>query len=128
MSRPSVLLVDDRPENLLALRAVLEPLDLNLVDASSGDHALKKLLEHEFAVILLDVQMPDMDGFEATAEIRQRERARGERQVIVATTAHALKGDEERCLSAGMDAYISKPLDPKQLFSLLARFGALTHS
>ena len=65
---PSVLLVDDRPENLLALEAVLEPLHVRLRTAESGEEALKALLEEDFAVVLLDVQMPGMDGFELTAK------------------------------------------------------------
>jgi len=73
---PSVLLVDDRPENLLALAAVLEPLQVRLRTAGSGEEALKALLEEDFAVVLLDVQMPGMDGFETAKFIRGRERSR----------------------------------------------------
>ena len=74
--RANILLVDDRPENLVALAAVLEPLGENLVMAGSGEEALRELLLHEFAVILLDVQMPEMDGFAAAELIKQRERTR----------------------------------------------------
>ena len=72
----NVLLVDDEPANLLALEAVLRPLDQNLVRASSGDEALKLLLKDDYAVILLDVHMPDLDGFETAALIKQRARTR----------------------------------------------------
>ena len=71
---PNVLLVDDRAENLLALEALLEPLGARLVRAGSGDEALKRILTHDFAVILLDVQMPGMNGFETARLIKSRER------------------------------------------------------
>src|SRR5438445_12264394 len=74
--RANILLVDDRPENLLALEEVLEQLDQHLVRAGSGAEALKHLLSEDFAVILLDVQMPHMDGFETALQIKQRERNR----------------------------------------------------
>jgi CheY-like chemotaxis protein len=96
---------------------VLEPLGLELVKAGSGAEALGALLEDEFAVVILDVQMPDMDGFEATAAIRNWERATGHHVRIVAMTAHAMKGDKERCLAAGMDGYLSKPIDQRALYA-----------
>src|SRR3954471_14926756 len=76
VERANILLVDDHPENLLALEAVLEPLNENLFRASSGFQALRLLLRHEFAVILMDAQMPDMNGFETAALIRAREKTR----------------------------------------------------
>jgi two-component system, sensor histidine kinase and response regulator len=69
----------------------------------------------------MDVQMPEMDGFEATAAIRERERLTGTHIPIVAMTAHALKGDQDRCLSAGMDAYVSKPIRTNELFATIER-------
>src|SRR5689334_16055992 len=74
--RVKVLIVDDRPENLLALEAILESPNLELVRANSGEEALKSLLQQDFAVILMDVQMPNMDGFETATLIRQRERSK----------------------------------------------------
>jgi len=69
----------------------------------------------------MDVQMPEMDGLEATATIRERERSSGQHIPIIAMTAHALKGDKERCLSAGMDAYTSKPIHPNELFATIEK-------
>ena len=77
-----------------------------------------------FELVLMDVQMPDMDGLEATAAIRAREAVRGERVSIVALTAHALQGDRERCLAAGMDGYLTKPLTTQALIELLAPLAA----
>ena len=115
--KPKVLLVDDRQENLVALEAVLGDLPLNLVQAHSGAEALKRLLEEDFAVILLDVQMPEMDGFETTRAIRADPRFKT--LPIIALTAKAMKGDRERCIAAGASDYITKPVDTEQLLSLM---------
>ncbi|HEV3203651.1 MAG TPA: response regulator, partial [Gemmataceae bacterium] len=92
--------------------------------------ALTKLEKESFDVVLMDVQMPEMDGFKATAAIRDRETSPGgfspanpERLPIVAMTAHAIKGDRERCLAAGMDDYVSKPIRSSELFSILDRLA-----
>src|SRR5205823_5463908 len=82
--------------------------------------AIRAADRQRFDLILMDVQMPDLDGLEATAEIRARERERGTGHVpIVALTAHAMKGDRERCLAVGMDDYVAKPLDPEDLFAAI---------
>lgn len=105
----NVLLVDDEPANLVALRAVLESLDQNLVTASSGTEALRRVLEHDFAVILLDVQMPDMSGIETAAMIRERERSRTTPIIfltgVVKTAEMMFKG-----YSAGAVDYLMKPV------------------
>jgi CheY-like chemotaxis protein len=109
--KAKVLLVDDRPENLLALEAILQGLDQELVTAESGEEALKHLLTDDFAVILLDVQMPGMDGFETAEHIKRRERTR--HVPIVFLTAidrephHAFRG-----YSVGAVDYLAKPIDP----------------
>ena len=114
---PSVLLVDDRPENLLALEAVLEPLQVRLRTAESGEAALKALLEDDFAVVLLDVQMPGMDGFETARAIRGM--SRFDALPIISLTAKAMKGDRDKCIAAGASDYITKPVDVDQLLSLM---------
>src|SRR3954453_2692220 len=120
----SVLLVDDQPENLVALSAVLEPLGQDLVHASSGEEALKLLLKQEFALILLDVQMPGPDGFETAALIKQRERTRHIPIIFVTAvskdTEHVFRGYSE-----GAVDYLLKPYDPAVLRSKVAVFVEL---
>jgi len=119
--KANILIVDDRPENLLALESLLESPSLNIIKANSGNEALGLVLEHDFALILLDVQMPEMDGFEATHVIRGGERSA--RVPIIAMTANAMQGDRERCLAAGMDDYLSKPISVEALAGALERVG-----
>jgi len=108
---PMVLMVDDRPENLVALEAIMQGMPVQTIAADSGDAALKQLLRHDFALILLDAQMPDMDGFETARRIKQRERTRGVPIVFLTAAeydAHlALRG-----YAAGAVDYITKPIDP----------------
>src|SRR5215510_4834982 len=106
----NVLLVDDRPENLLALEAILEPLEQRLLFAHSGEDALRQLLQHDVAVILLDVQMPELDGFETAGLIKQRERT-SHVPIIFVT---AISKEEEqvfRGYSAGAVDYVFKPFN-----------------
>ena len=116
-----ILLVDDRPENLLALEAVLEPLGQDLVTASSGEEALRLLLVNEFAVVLLDVQMPGIDGFETATLVKERERTR--HVPIIFLTAHD-KGIEHvfRGYESGAVDYILKPFHPEVLRSKVVVF------
>ena len=87
--------------------------------AEDGRQALGAVQRETFDVVLMDVQMPVMDGFATTAALRAWERSRGTRVPIVAVTAHAMKGDRERCLRSGMDAYVTKPVEPQELFAVL---------
>ena len=119
--RANLLLVDDRPENLLALEAILEPLEADLVRADSGEEALRRLLHDEFAVILLDVQMPGMDGFQTAELIKQRERTRH----IPILFLTAISKDAEhvfRGYSAGAVDYLMKPFEPLVLRAKVAVF------
>ncbi len=119
-----ILLVDDRPENLLALEAILSSLDQSLVRATSGEEALKALLAEDFAVILLDVQMPGMDGFETASHIKRRERTR-DIPIIFLTAINREPQHAFRGYSAGAVDYLAKPFDPWVLRAKVSVFVEL---
>jgi PAS domain S-box-containing protein len=114
-----VLLAEDNAVNRLVVTRLLEKQRHHVVAATTGREALDALRGQDYDVVLMDVQMPDMDGFEATRSIRTMERHTGRHQQIVALTAHAMMGDRERCLEAGMDAYLSKPISAQELYQVL---------
>ena len=116
-----ILLVDDRPENLLALEAILASLGQELVRATSGEEALRALLADEYAVILLDVQMPGMDGFETAAHIKRRERTR-DIPIIFLTAINREPQHAFRGYSTGAVDYLAKPFDPWVLRAKVAVF------
>jgi two-component system sensor histidine kinase/response regulator len=122
-----VLLAEDNPVNQKLAQKMLESLGARLEIAGDGFQVLEALERAAFDVVLMDCQMPGMDGFVATACIRERERARGGHIPIVAMTAHALGGDREHCLAKGMDDYISKPITRQGLWSILSRWTAGAH-
>ena len=124
IGRASILLVDDRRENLLALEAVLDPLGLVQVAVTSGTEALKELLLGDFACILLDVQMPGIDGFELAELIKQRERS-AHIPIIFVTAISTEERHVFRGYSAGAVDYIFKPVDPTILTSKVAVFVEL---
>jgi two-component system, sensor histidine kinase and response regulator len=78
-----------------------------------------------FDLVLMDVQMPEIDGFQATTEIREKEKGTGRHQIVIAVTAHAMRGDQERCLAAGMDGYLVKPIRPQALDDVLEKHMTL---
>ena len=119
-----ILLIEDNPVNQLMARRLLEKRGHTVVIANNGREALTILDEAtavRFDCLIMDVQMPEMNGFECTALIREREQRTGAHLPIIAMTAHAMKGDEARCLAAGMDAYLSKPIQPDELFDAVER-------
>jgi signal transduction histidine kinase/DNA-binding response OmpR family regulator len=116
-----VLVVEDNAVNQAVAEGMLARRGCAVDIAANGLEAVKAVFERPYSVVLMDCQMPEMDGYEATAEIRRREGA-GPRVPIVAMTAHSMKGDRERCLAAGMDDYVPKPLEPDALDAVLARW------
>src|SRR6476620_10728974 len=122
--RAKILLVDDREENLIALEAILSSLDLVPVRARSGEEALKALLNTEFALILLDVRMPGMDGFETAAHIKRRERTRNIPIIFLTAINHG-PHHTFRGYAAGAVDYISKPFDPWVLRAKVSVFVEL---
>jgi signal transduction histidine kinase/CheY-like chemotaxis protein len=112
-----VLLAEDNVVNQRLATRLLEKRGHRVVLASTGGEALARLKQGIFDVILMDVQMPDMDGLETTAIIREREKDSGIRTPIVALTAHTMKGDRERCLAAGMDGYVTKPINAAEFMA-----------
>jgi len=118
-----VLLVEDHIINQRVAMRMLEGLGHSAVLASDGLKALEALAVEEFDVILMDVQMPEMDGFEATAAIRESEAGTDAHVPIIALTAHAMKGDRERCLASGFDAYLAKPVRFAELREALGAIG-----
>ncbi|HSP66729.1 MAG TPA: response regulator [Bryobacteraceae bacterium] len=120
-SETRVLIAEDNAVNQTLVRRLLEKRGYSMVVVGDGRAALAALEREAFDIVLMDVQMPDMDGFAATAVIREQEQASGRHIPIVAMTAHALKGDPERCLAEGMDAYISKPIRTEELYRTLER-------
>jgi CheY-like chemotaxis protein len=117
-SRPlRILLAEDGRVNQQVAVGLLEMRGHHVTIANNGKEALKALEQQPFDAVLMDVQMPEMDGMEATAAIRRREQTTGGHVPIIAMTAHAMKGDRERCLEAGMDGYVSKPIQPETLYT-----------
>lgn len=114
-----ILVAEDNPVNQRLAVRILEKAGHLVKTANNGQEALNQVSQEAFDVLLMDVQMPQMDGFEATAEIRRREQGTGRHLPIVAMTAHALKGDREKCLAAGMDAYVAKPIQRPELFAAI---------
>ena len=123
----NILLVDDEPKGLLALEAILEPLGQKLLTASSGHEALRHLLAHDFALILLDIQMPDLDGFQTAALIRERERNR-HTPIIFLTASDESEAQMFRGYAVGAVDYVFKPLQPDILRSKVSVFVDLART
>lgn len=118
-----LLLAEDNPINQTLAITILEGWGHTVIVANDGQEAVEAVQREPFDVILMDMQMPRKDGFEATAAVREYERGTGRRTPIIALTAHALKGDRERCLEGGMDGYVSKPLQDEDLFAEIDRLA-----
>ncbi|MCB9898622.1 MAG: response regulator [Planctomycetes bacterium] len=119
-----VLLVEDNKVNQRVARSILERAGYGVTVCGDGRQALEVLLAGSFDVVLMDCQMPEMNGFEATRELRVREQAAGRRVPVVALTAGAMEGDRQECLDAGMDDYLSKPFQAEDLLRVVGRWTA----
>jgi PAS domain S-box-containing protein len=118
-SRLNILLAEDNPVNQKLAVKILEKMGHTISVASNGKEVLDILENEDFQMILMDLQMPEMDGLEATKTIREKEKLTGGHLPIVAMTAHAMIGDKEKCLAVGMDGYVSKPINPNELSSVI---------
>lgn len=125
LNAPRVLLAEDNTVNQTVCRAMLERLGASVQVANDGMEALQAFEAGGIDLILMDCQMPRMDGYQATGAIREREKSAGtgRRVTIVALTAHAMQGDREKCLAAGMDDYLSKPFKQPELAAILTRWA-----
>ena len=119
-----ILLAEDNPVNQRVASRLLEKRGHRVQVVSDGREALAALEKENFDLVFMDVQMPEMDGFEATAAIRKKEKGGTIHQRIIALTAHAMKGDKERCIAAGMDGYLSKPIRAQELDDILDKYVA----
>jgi CheY-like chemotaxis protein len=115
-----VLLAEDNPVNQMVAVRILERAGCTVVVAENGRAAVAAVEKFPFDVILMDIQMPEMDGFEATAAIRTAEQYTGGHVGIIALTANVIRGERERCIAAGMDEYLSKPIRPASLLALVS--------
>jgi len=119
-----VLVAEDNAVNRLVAQRLLQKKGHTIAVAHNGREALERIRAEHFDIVLMDIQMPDLDGYAATAEIRKLEAGNGKHVPIIGVTAHAMEGDRERCLAAGMDGYVAKPIIPKQLYAEIERLTA----
>jgi CheY-like chemotaxis protein len=119
-----ILLAEDNLVNQRLATRLLEKRGHFVVLAANGREAVTAFEKESFDLVLMDLQMPEMDGFEATAAIRAKEKSTGKHLPIVALTAHAMKGDREKCLASGMDGYLTEPIRPQELDEVLESYVA----
>jgi CheY-like chemotaxis protein len=116
-----VLIADDNVVNQKLISQLLQGRGHDVTVVSTGREAVEEVTRGDYDLVLMDLQMPEMDGLEATALIRRRERLTHLRVPIIALTAHAMAGDRERCLDAQMDDYVAKPIKAGELFEVIDR-------
>ena len=121
-----VLLAEDEPISGALTQTLLQQAGVEVTRVENGIRALEEIEKGDYRIVLMDVQMPVMDGLTATQRVRDRERTSGGHQSIIALTAHALQGDRERCLQAGMDDYLTKPVSKDQLIDMLTKYLTTT--
>jgi CheY-like chemotaxis protein len=117
----NILLAEDNVVNQRVVARLLEKQRHTVVVAANGKQALEAIENSPFDLVLMDIQMPEMDGYEATSALRARENGGGGHLPVIALTANAMQGDREACLDRGMDGYLSKPVRPHELFSEIQR-------
>ncbi|MCF8231960.1 MAG: response regulator [Bacteroidales bacterium] len=117
-----ILLAEDQKINRKIVSGLLSKYNWEIVEAVNGEEALNKAINEDFDIVLMDVQMPQMDGYEATRRIREKENETGNHLPIIAMTAHAMKGDKEKCLAAGMDHYLAKPLNTEEVVKIITEY------
>jgi signal transduction histidine kinase/CheY-like chemotaxis protein len=122
----NLLVAEDNLVNQLLMTRLLEKRGHRVTLAATGREALEAVEKERYDLVFMDMQMPEMDGLEATVTIREREKSQGIHVTVIALTAHAMKGDRERCLAAGMDDYLSKPIGARELDDVLSRYGRVT--
>ena len=122
------LVVEDEPFNRTYIQSLLQKKNFSVSFAYDGLQAIKAVKEHPFDVVFMDIQLPKLNGLKATREIREFEGQHGRHTPIIAITAHAREEDQQRCLAAGMDEYISKPIDPKEFFMAIRRQLTVPHT
>lgn len=120
MSAPTILIIEDNEQNLYLMRFLLEKHAFRVLSAPDGPEGLEKARQFEPAVILLDIQLPGMDGYAVAAELRRDPRL--VRIPIIAVTSYAMPGDREKCLASGATAYIEKPIDPVTFVEQIRRY------
>jgi CheY-like chemotaxis protein len=116
------LIVEDYFVNQEVTQDILELMGLNVDIAENGLEAIEKYKDNTYDLIFMDVQMPEKDGYETTKEIRKIEKSLNKKTPIIALTANALSGDQEKCLAAGMDEYLTKPLDTTRIEAVLKKY------
>jgi CheY-like chemotaxis protein len=121
-----ILLAEDNTVNQVLAVRLLEKRGHKVTVAANGKEALAAIEKDSFDLVFMDVQMPEMDGFEATERIRANEKASGNHLPVIAMTAHAMAGDRERCIQAGMDDYLTKPIRSQELDDVLKRCFPMT--
>lgn len=117
-----ILIVEDNPANLRLLKMALKGDSCAILEATNGEDAIRMAMDQTPDIIVMDIQLPKMDGYEATRRLRQMNRLN--RTPIIALTAHAMKGDEDKALQAGFDRYVSKPIDVTVFRSLIRAYLA----
>jgi CheY-like chemotaxis protein len=117
-----ILVAEDTKDNQILAEIIIRKMGLEVVIAENGKEAVEKIKSENFDAIIMDIQMPVMNGYEATRAIRKM----GVQIPVIALTAHALKGDREKCLAAGCDEYLSKPIIPQRLIDIIQQYLPMT--